>query len=197
MTGFIHALITALYAMLIQNLVLTAVYGLSETIKIAKRPKYLLMSTASVAFYSISTTLVCYFLDKIKLISSLSDMKRFLVYILVLAVIYILSGLFCVYVLKANNKFMNSLGICAFNSLVLAVPMINFKANYSFAQALGNAIGAALAFLLAILLINAGMRHIAKSNEIPPMFRTTAALLIYTALLSLALSCLSGQSLLV
>lgn len=197
MTGFTAGLTAALYAMLIQNLVFTAAYGESESIKIAKRPKHLLMCTASVAFFSVSTAVLCHLLDMAQAVSQLSAILHFALYVLVLSAIYLLSGFFCVHVLKANKKFMNSLGMCAFNSLVLAVPMLNFKANYSMLEAIGNGFGAALAFLIAVLLINAGIRHIASNKNIPEVFRGTPVLIIYVALLSLAFSCLSGESLFV
>lgn len=197
MTGFISVLITALYAMLIQNLVFTAAYGVSESIKIAKRPKHLVMCTLSVMFYSVTTAVVCRALDKIKAVTELSAILHFALYVLVLSAIYLITGFICVKGLKANKKFMNSLGMCAFNSLVLAVPMLNFKANYNMLETVGNGIGAGLAFLLAVLLINAGIRHIASNKNIPEFFRGTPALLIYVALLSLAFSCLSGESLFV
>ncbi|MCM1544128.1 MAG: hypothetical protein NC110_02410 [Ruminococcus sp.] len=197
MTGFIGALIAALYAMLIQNLVFTAAYGVSESIKIAKRPKHLLMCTLSVAFFSISTAALCHLLDRIDAISQLSAILHFALYVLVLSAVYLLAGFICVHLLKANKKFMNSLGMCAFNSLVLSVPMLNFKANYTMPEAIGNGFGAALAFLIAVLLINAGIRHIASNKNIPEVFRGTPVLIIYVALLSLAFSCFSGESLFV
>ncbi|MCM1363809.1 MAG: hypothetical protein NC122_08850 [Faecalibacterium sp.] len=197
MNGFITVLITALYAMLIQNLIFTAAYGVSETIKIAKRPKYLFMCTASVAFFSISSAAFCNLLDKIRAVSELSAIMHFALYVLVLASIYLIIGFFSIHVLKANKKYMSSLGICAFNSLVLAVPMLNFKANYNLLESIGNGIGAALAFLIAVLLINAGIRHIASNKNIPEIFRGTPSLIIYVALLSLAFSCFSGEALFV
>lgn len=195
MTNFFNMIIAALYAMLLQNLVFTAAYGVSESIKIAKRPKHFFMCAFSVAFFSISTSLCCFAAQKVSFISSLPASFHYVLYVIILALIYLVTGFFCVHILKANKKFMNSLGMCAFNSLVLSVPSLNFKANHSLLQALGTGIGAALAFVLAVILINAGIRHIAQNKSIPVVFRGTPVLLIYIALLSLALSCFSGESL--
>lgn len=195
MTNFINMLIAALYATLLQNLVFTAAYGISESIKIAKRPKHFFMCACSVAFYSVTVPLCCRALEKISVISNLPLAFHYVIYVLVLAVIYLVSGYICVHLLKADKKFMNSLGMCAFNSLVLSVPVLNFKANYSILQSVGIGIGAAFAFVLAVILINAGIRHIASNKNIPAVFRGTPVLLVYIALLSLALSCFSGESL--
>ncbi|MGN1418660.1 MAG: Rnf-Nqr domain containing protein [Acutalibacteraceae bacterium] len=195
MTSFINMLIAALYAMLFQNLVFTAAYGVSESIKIAKRPKHFVMCAFSVGFYSVTVSLVCRALEQISVISNLPIAFHYVLYILVLAVIYLVSGYLCVHALKADKKFMNSLGMCAFNSLVLSVPVLDFKANYTVLQSVATGVGATLAFVLAVLLINAGIRHIEKSKNIPTVFKGTPVLLIYISLLCLALSCFSGQSL--
>lgn len=195
MTQFVSMLIAALYAMLLQNLVFSAAYGITESVKIAKRPKYLMMYALSVGFFSVASSVICRLLDNVKMISDLSATVHFLLYVAVLAVLYLISGAFCVGVLKANKKYMNSLGMCALNSLVLAVPLLNASANYSIIESVGTGIGAALAFLLAVLLINAGIRHIADNENIPAVFRGTPALLIYVSLLSLAFSCFTGESL--
>ncbi|MGN1194005.1 MAG: Rnf-Nqr domain containing protein [Acutalibacteraceae bacterium] len=195
MTQFFSMLITALYAMLLQNLVFSAAYGITESIKIAKKPKYLLTCTVNVAFFSTATSVICRLLENINVLSSLSTALHFLLYTAVLAVLYLITGAFCVTVLKADKKYMNSLGMCAINSLVLSVPLLNASANYDIFEAVGTGIGAALAFILAVLLINAGIRHIANNENIPVVFRGTPALLIYVSLLSLACSCFTGESL--
>ena len=195
MTQFISMLIAALYAMLLQNLVFSAAYGITESVKIAKRPKYLLMCTLSVGFFSVSSSVLCRLIDNVKMISELSATVHFLLYVAVTVLLYLISGAFCIGVLKANKKYMNSLGMCAINSLVLAVPLLNASANYSIIESVGTGIGAALAFVFAVLLINAGIRHIADNESIPKVFRGTPALLIYVSLLSLAFSCFTGESL--
>ena len=195
MTQFISMLIAALYAMLLQNLVFSAAYGITESVKLAKRPKYLLMCALSVGFFSVSSSVLCRLLDNVKMISELSATVHFLLYVAVTVLLYLISGAFCIGVLKANKKYMNSLGMCALNSLVLAVPLLNASANYSIIESVGTGIGAALAFVFAVLLINAGIRHIADNESIPKVFRGTPALLIYVSLLSLAFSCFTGESL--
>lgn len=194
MTHFVNMLIAALYAMLFQNLVLTAAYGVSESIKIAKRPKHFVMCCVCVLLFSTVTSVFCNLLEKLSFIASLGAAFHYLIYAAVLSAVYLASGYVCVHVLKANKKFMNSLGMCAFNSLVLSVPALNFKANHTFWEALGTGIGAAVAFALSVLLINAGIRYIAKNKNIPEVFKGTPALLVYVAILSMAFSCFSGES---
>lgn len=197
MTAFFDMLIAALYAMLLQNLVFTASYGVSESIKIAKRPKYFITSALTVGFFTTVISVICYALEKLPFIALLNSVLRYMIYVVVLCFIYLVVGGLCVGVLKADKKFMNSLSMCAFNSLVLAVPALNFKANYTFFEALGTGVGAFLAFSLSVILINAGIRHIASNKNIPEYFKGTAAIVIYVAVLSMVFSCFSGESLFV
>lgn len=194
MNSLVSMLITALYAMLIQNLVLSSAYGVSETVRIARTPKHILMYAVSVLFYCFSTSLACIAADKAGLTENISTPVHVAIYTVILCVIYLFSCVFCILVLKADKKFMNSLGICAFNSLVLCVPIINFKANHTILEAAGTAVGAAGAFVLSVVLINGAMRFL-QSRDIPEVFKGTPALFIYVSLLSLTLSCLSGEAL--
>ena len=197
MTYFTDMLIAALYAMLLQNLVFTAAYGVSESIKIAKRPKYFITSSLTVGFFTAVISVLCFLVEKIPFVAKLNIVAHYMIYVVMLTCVYLLAGGFCIGVLKANKKFMSSLGMCAFNSLVLAVPALNFKANHTFFEALGTGIGAGFAFALSVLLINAGIRHIASNKNIPEFFKGTPAIVIYVAVLSMALSCFSGESLFV
>ena len=196
MNVFSSMLVSALYAMLLQNLVLSSAYGVSESIRIARTPKHLLMYAISVLFYTLSASLACIAADKAGLMEIVSLPVHIAIYTFILCVIYLISSLFCILVLKADKKYMNSLGICAFNTLVLSVPIINFKANHTVFEAAGTAVGAAGAFVLSVLLINGGMRFL-QSKNIPKVFKGTPALFIYVSLLSLMLSCLSGGALFV
>ena len=111
--------------------------------------------------------------------------------------LYFVAAGFCLKALKADKKFMNSLGMCALNTLIIALPVIDFKAGYTLFETVGTGIGAGLAFTLSMLLINTGMKHIHRNPYIPEFFKGTPALLVYISLIALALSCISGQSLFV
>lgn len=191
---FLSMIITLLYALLLQNLVLGSGYGISETVRIARTPKHILMYALSTAFYCFFTSGACILADKFGLTENASLPIHIAVYTVILCVIYLLSAMFCIYVLKADKKYMNSLGLCAFNTLTLAVPIINFKAGHTVLETAGTALGAAGAFVVSVLLINGGMRFL-QSRNIPKAFKGTPSLFIYVSLLSLMLSCLSGEAL--
>lgn len=195
MTQFTSMLIAALYAMLVQNLIFSTGYGMSESIRMAKRPKHFIMYCVTVTFFSLALSISCFFLNKLPFVFSLELKYRIALYILTLTVIYLVSAVFCLGVLKADKKFMNSLGMCALNTLIIALPVIVFKAGYTLFEVIGTAIGAGLAFTLSMLVIHSGMKHIHANRYIPEIFKGTPALFVYISLIALAMSCISGQSL--
>lgn len=197
MSQFTSMLTAALYAMLVQNIIFSTGYGMSESIRMAKRPRHFFMYGGVVTFFSLSVSLICFLLNKIPFVFSLETKYRIAVYTLVLVSVYAVTALFCLAVLRADKKFMNSLGMCALNTLIIALPVVDFKAGYSLWETVGTAIGAGLAFVLSVLLINTGMKHIHRNRFIPEIFRGTPALFIYISLIALAMSCISGQSLFV
>lgn len=188
-------LTAAVYSLLIQNLIFNSGLALSETIRMARRPKFFSMYTVTIVYYTSVTALVCSLLDLSEKIRSLSTVWHIVIFALAISVIHIITSIFVIVVLKANKKYMNSLGMCAINSLVLAIPIINNRSASTVFSSLGYGIGAGLAFMLAMILINSSMKRIAENKEIPKPFRGLPAVFIYVAILSLALTCLSGQTL--
>ncbi len=197
MTHFTSMFTAALYAMLVQNIIFSTGYGMSESIRMAKRPKHFFMYGGTVTFFSLALSLVCFFLNKIPFVFALGIKYRIAIYTLVLLALYLAAALICLKVLKADKKFMNSLGMCALNTLIIALPVVDFKAGYTLFETIGTGIGAGLAFTLSMLLINTGMKHIQNNRYIPEIFKGTPALLVYISLIALAMSCISGQSLFV
>ena len=62
-------------------------------------------------------------------------------------------------------------------------------------DSLGLGIGAGLAYIIAVSLINVGLRYISRSRSIPDAFKGVPAVLIYVALLSMAFTGISGKAL--
>ncbi len=197
MTAVFNMLITALYTMLVQNIIFSTGYGISETLRTAKRPKHLFMYFCSITLFALVSGTACFFLRKLPFVAELELRYLFVINVLVLICIYLVVAAFCLKIFSADKKFMNSLGMCAFNTLIIALPVLTLKAGYTFSQVVGTSIGAGAAFIIAALLINRGMQFIKSNPFIPEIFRGTPALLIYVSLIALAMSCISGQSLFV
>ena len=109
-----------------------------------------------------------------------------LVYVLTMAVVLIYG--------KVSPRTVRRIGIAAFNTLVLAVPFINYRSAFSPFEAVGAGIGAGVAYVIAVLLINNGLKRLDMNKTIPACFKGTPAMFIYTAILSLAFIGISGSS---
>ncbi len=195
MSNFSSMITVALYAMFIQNLIFSPAFGISESIRMAKRPKHFFMYAGFFGLFCVSVSLICYFIYRIEAINILPLRFTFVFDMAVLVLVYLITGAVCKYVLGADKKFMNSLGMCAFNTLIICLPTINTKAGHTLGESLALSVGATFAFLLSMILINLGMRFIKSSKYIPEIFKGTPALFIYVSLLALAMSCLSEGTL--
>lgn len=201
--SIISAFIAAFcYVVFTQNLVFTGGYGVSEAIRSAARPRQLFLFSVTIIYFSTLTSLVCRLVMLIPIFKAASTTVNLVVYAIVLTVIYLLT----VMVMKAlfgnsswkaeeQDKLFRQTSVAAFNTIVFAVPFINQKVAYTVYESFAQGIGAGVAFVLATFLIHMGMLKIESNPEIPDSFKGTPALFMYIAVLSLAFSGLSGQSL--
>ena len=187
---FLKMLSVTLFTSLIQSTVFSGGLGIDESIKGARKPRYLVMYGLWVTFFSLTLAVAGRFITPLLAkITPRSASQDFIAYIIILVCIYIGAAALCKYLLGASKKYMNSLGFCAFNSLVLSMPILG---GTSLSKAVAAAIGAGIAYILSVLIIRGGMRHINANKYIPAFFRGTPALFIYISLVALALSGISG-----
>lgn len=179
-------LMTALYTVFIQNLVLSSGLGMSEAIRVSTRPGTFGKFAVMISGFSVITSAVCSLIDNVPAVENATYAVRAAIYGGVLAAVYLIQAVFMRFVLKADSKLLGTLGIAALNTLVLAIPYINNSAAYSFAGSIGSGIGAGIAFVLAAALISQGSRILAENDEIPEIFKGTPAMFLYVAMLSLA-----------
>ena len=186
-------LLAAMYAMLLQNFILTGGYGASEAIRMAAKPKQLFRLTLFIMLFSTVASGICVLLDQFRRVRALGTIGHALIFISVLGAVYLIVLFIVGYVFKARQRTLRRLGTAAFNTLVLAVPFINYRAGFSVSEAIGSGIGSGLAFALATVLINLGLRRLDKDDSIPDAFKGTPAIFIYVAILSLAFVGITGR----
>lgn len=179
-------LLTAFYSVFIQNLVLSSGLGISEAFRVSTKPDSFGKIAVMISGFSITTSALCAAVNLVYPQAQLSYAVRAIIYGIVLAAVYAVVAVFASLIFKASDKFLGTLGIAAFNTLVFAIPHINDSAAYSFAGSIGSGLGAGVAFILAAALINKGSKLIAENEEIPEAFKGTPAMFIYVALVSLA-----------
>ena len=141
------------------------------------------------------TALLCRELDTIPEVNALGSAPHILIFGGVLAVLYAVTAALLYLLLQPGSKFFNTLGIAALNTMVFAVPLINRQAGFTLLQSVGTGLGSGLSFVLALFLVNIGLRRLEKNPDIPPLFRGTPAMFLYVAMLSLAFAGLSGRAL--
>lgn len=185
----------AMYAMLVQNFIFTGGYGASEAVRMAAKPKQLYPMTFFITLFSTTVSVICVLLEQIAAVKQLSILGHAVEFIIVLTVMYIIVLAISVLVFKAKDRTVRRIGIAAFNTLVIAVPFINYRAAFTIAQAIGSGIGSGFAFVIAVLLINVGLRRLDRNPNIPESFKGTPAIFIYVSILSLAFSGFYGSGL--
>lgn len=179
-------LITALYTVLIQNLVLSMGLGLSESIRVSPRPGLFVRIAVMISGFSVVTSTICSLIDSFAGNISLPYALRAAIYGAVLAAVYIVVAIVLRFIFKADRKFLGTLGIAAFNTLVFAIPFIDHSAGYSLAECIGSGVGAGIAFVFAAALISKGSELLEKNTDIPEIYKGAPAMFFYAGLISLA-----------
>lgn len=193
MSNFFDLLSAAMYAILVQNLVFSGGYGISEAMRMAARPQRLASAAGMIVWFSTSTSFICSMLDSIEIISAQSNAIHFLIYVGVLLAVYFLTSIVTIIILRPDKKLMSNFGIAALNTLVLAIPLINHRASSNLWESIGTGFGSGIAFVIASLLISAGFTKLAKNENIPEAFKGAPAMFMYVAMLSLTFMGVSGS----
>lgn len=191
---FFDLFTAALYASLLQNFIFTGGYGASEAIRMSAKPRNLFPLSIFIVYFSITTSVICRILELNSFVSTLEPLYHNIIFYGVLCVLYVIT-LAVVLAVHAPKRVVRRAGIAAFNTLVLSVPFINYRAGFNLAGAIGSGIGAGVAFVLAVLLINTGLQKLEQNTAIPRHFKGTPAIFIYVSLLSLGFLALTGKSL--
>ncbi|MBR5246175.1 MAG: hypothetical protein IKV25_02240 [Clostridia bacterium] len=194
MTYFLTILSAALYVMVFQNLIFNGGYSLSEAIRMSAKPRQLFPMAIFITVFSTVLSTICVFIDTIPYVKNLNEVFHALIYVSVLLGLYLLTMLIVIIYGQVSPKTIRRIGIAAFNTLVLAMPLINYRSAFTPIEAIGAGLGAGLAYVIAVLLINLGLKRLDTNKSIPKCFKGTPAIFIYTALLSLAFTGISGTS---
>ncbi|MBQ8228736.1 MAG: hypothetical protein IJZ88_06965 [Clostridia bacterium] len=193
MQWFFDMLAAAFYAVIVQNLVFSGGYGLTEAVRMASKPKKLFSTAGMIIYFSTVTAVICRILDFLPIIEKQNQSVHFLIFFAVLIIIYFITGILSLIILKPNKRFMTKLAMCAMNTLVMAIPLINRRSVSTFGESIGTGFGSGIAFIVASILISVGFSKIAHSKKIPEPFRGTPAMFIYVAVLSMAVTGITGS----
>lgn len=194
MSIFLKLISAAFYVMIFQNLIFNGGYGISEAVRMSAKPRQLVPMAMFMTYFGATVSTVCALLDKIPFIHGLSELLHAVVFMSVLLVTYIITLIAVLIYGKVSPRTVRRIGIAAFNTLVLAVPFINYRSAFDTVEAIGAGLGAGVAYVIAVLLINNGLKRLDMNKSIPPCFKGTPAMFVYTAILSLAFVGISGST---
>lgn len=194
MSIFLKLISAAFYVMIFQNLIFNGGYGISEAVRMSAKPRQLVPMAIFMTYFGAVVSTICVLLDNISVIHSLNEILHALLFMGVLLLTYILTMVMVLIYGKVSPRTVRRIGIAAFNTLVLAIPFINYRSAFSVVEAIGAGIGAGIAYVIAVLLINNGLKRLDMNKTVPPCFKGTPSVFIYTAILSLAFIGISGSS---
>jgi len=197
MTEILLSMVTAaIYAVFLRNLIFSGGLGASEVLRAAQRNSELLMTSILVSVFSTATAVICRFLPVDRLLSRVAYPYawRAALFGAVLLALYLVACTGIAFSpFKVKRLLLKRMGMSVLNNLVMAVPLLMYRAGDSLPRAVGMGIGAGVAFMAVALLINSGLHILRQNKAIPPMFTGVPAALIYTGLLALAFTGFTGE----
>ena len=179
--------------MLIDNVVLSRFYGICSFIGVGNKVKSAFSMGQAVTFVIMMATLVCYPLYFYVLVPAGIPFLDTLVYILVIASLVQIVGLF---IKKYSPALYKSLGIylplITTNCAVLGVVQTNSDSSLDFLTSLANGLGTSIGFLVVIVLF-ACMRERMNGYNIPKAMKGVPIALITAALMAMAFMGFGGM----
>lgn len=192
----------ALLLVFVQNLMFCGGYGASEVIRTAARPKQRVMFAVMIMYFSIFTSLICRLIWLAPIFKTADTVVAIVMFTVVLIVLYLFTAGIISRILKNSgwkqaekDKLLRQVGVSAFNTIVLAVPLINKTAAFTISQSVGAGVGAGFAFMLSTYIVHDGMVKLENNDTIKGAYKGTPSLLIYIAIVSMAFMGFTGKSL--
>lgn len=189
---FIAFILAIVSSMLIDNVVLSRFYGICPFLGVSKKAKSSLGMGIAVVFVIIMASLICWPLYNFVLVPAGVPFLDTVAYILVIASLVQLVGLF---IKKFSPSLYKSLGIylplITTNCAVLGVVQSNTDQGLDFLMSLGNAIGTSVGFLIIIVVFSCIRVRLETANT-PKAFKGLPIALITAAIMAIALMGLQG-----
>lgn len=192
MKMFVTFILAIVSSMLVDNVVLSRFYGICPFLGVSKKVKSSLGMGLAVVFVILLATLICWPLYNYVLVPAGIGFMDTVAYILVIASLVQLVGLF---IKKYSPSLYKSLGIylplITTNCAVLGVVQGNTDQALSFLESLGNGLGTSIGFLIIIVTFSCIRTRLESANT-PKAFKGLPIALITAAIMAIALMGLQG-----
>ncbi len=181
-------------SVLVENFVLAQFLGICPFLGVSKKLNTAVGMSLAVIFVMVLATAVTYPIYQWILLPNNMAYLQTIVFILVIAA---LVQLVEITLKKYMPSLYNALGIylplITTNCAVLGVCVLHFTKGYSYPQALVNAFGSGLGFLVAMVLF-AGVRERLETCDIPDFLKGLPITLVAAAITSLSFMGFSGMA---
>ncbi len=179
-------MIILLTGILTDNFVLSKFMGICPFLGVSKNPSGSLGMGLAVTFVMAGATAVTYPLYQAFLVPLHLEYLNTILFILIIALFVQLLEMF---LKKYVPALYRSLGVylplITTNCAVLGVTLLNIESNYSFGEAMVNAVGGGLGFLLAMLIFS-GVRGRLERCNVPKAFAGMPITLVAASIVSLS-----------
>ncbi len=182
-------------ALTVENLLFTRGLGIGKTMMIVRKPTYLFSFTWVLSVVMVIVT--CLSWGIYRLLRAVSFLYAFypLIYLVCVSLLYLPLTLY--YEKKKPEEYKHLkvvLRLACFNTAVIGASLIAMQEILTFSHALGFAVGSAVGFSAALLLVGEGQR-VLSLQQVPRAFRGLPVTLLYIGILSLAFYGLIGHQL--
>ncbi len=180
-----NLLIIMLTAVFVNNVVLSQFMGICPFLGVSKQLKSSVGMGGAVIFVMVCATACTYPVYKLLELANI-EYLRTVAFILVIALFVQLVEIVMKKVMPPLYKALGVyLPLITTNCAVLGVTISNIDNEYTFIEALTNALGTGIAFTLALVLFS-GVRSRIAGSDIPETFKGVPATLIAAAIVSLS-----------
>lgn len=185
-------MIILISAILVDNFVLSKFMGCCPFLGVSKKVSSAFGMSVAVTFVMLMATAVTYPIYTILLAPNNLQYMQTIVFILVIALfVQLVEIILKRYVPSLYKALGVYLPLITTNCAVLGVTLLNITNEYTFAEAMVNALGAGLGFMLALMLFS-GVRQKLNTCNIPKAFQGVPATLIAASIVSMTFVGFSG-----
>lgn len=181
-----------LSAMLVNNYVFVRFLGICPFLGVSKKTSTAVGMGVAVTFVLVMSSALSWLLDLL-LIALKLEFLRTIIFILVIATFVQFVEAF---LKKTNRTLYEALGIylplITTNCIILGIALLNSTSKYSFLEAIFNALGAGLGFLLALIIFS-GIRERLELYDVPKPFQNLPISMITASIMSLAFTGFQGM----
>lgn len=175
-----------LAGILTENMVLAKFLGICPFLGVSKKVNTAMSMSAAVIFVMLISTLVTYPIYAYLLVPAGLEYLQTIVFILIIAaLVQLVEIILKKYIPPVYNALGIYLPLITTNCAVLGITILHFTKGYTFTEAIFNALGAGLGFMLAMFIF-AGVRTRLETANIPEGLKGLPITLISASIVALS-----------